>query len=109
MMPDDWLRSKNIDQQTAIVALCHDPRIDDMALMEALQMDAFYIGAMGSVRTTENRRERLQELDIPLENINKLHAPVGMNIGSKTPPEIAISILAEITMLRAKLRNDSRA
>ncbi len=56
----------------------------------------------------KKRKERLQELDIPLEDINKLHAPVGLDIGSKTPPEIALSILAEITMLRAKLRNKSR-
>ncbi|PCJ42581.1 MAG: hypothetical protein COA71_03455 [SAR86 cluster bacterium] len=107
-MPDDWLRSKNIDQQTAIVALCHDPRIDDMALMEALQLDAFYIGAMGSAKTTEKRKERLQMLDIPLDKIEKLHAPVGLDIGSKTPPEIALSILSELTMLRAKTRNLSR-
>lgn len=101
-MPDDWIRSKNIDQQTAIVALCHDPRIDDMALMEALQLDAFYIGAMGSALTTEKRKERLQLLDIPSAQIEKLHAPVGLKIGSKTPPEIALSILSELTMLRAK-------
>ena len=107
-MPDDWLRSKNIDQQTAIVALCHDPRIDDMALMEALQLDAFYIGAMGSVKTTEKRKERLQILDIPSEQIEKLHAPVGLDIGSKTPPEIALSILSELTMLRSKMRKLSR-
>lgn len=103
-MPDDWLRSKNIDQQTAIVALCHDPRIDDMALMEVLQLDAFYIGAMGSVKTTEKRKERLQALDITAEQLAKLHAPVGLDIGSKTPPEIALSILAELTMLRSKMR-----
>tara|TARA_R110000868_G_scaffold151349_8_gene375698 strand:+ start:102627 stop:103580 length:954 start_codon:yes stop_codon:yes gene_type:complete len=103
-MPDDWLREKSIDQHTVVVALCHDPRIDDMALMEVLQHDAFYIGAMGSARTTEKRRERLLQLDIPVEHINKLHAPVGLNIGSKTPPEIAVAILAELTQLRAKSR-----
>ena len=107
-MPDDWLRSKNIDQQTAIVALCHDPRIDDMALMEALQLDAFYIGAMGSALTTVKRKERLQMLDIPTEQIEKLHAPVGLDIGSKTPPEIALSILSELTMLRSKMRKLNR-
>ena len=101
-MPDDWLRSKNIDQQTAIVALCHDPRIDDMALMEALQLEAFYVGAMGSALTTEKRKNRLQILNVPLHKIKKLHAPVGLNIGSKTPPEIALSILSELTLLRAK-------
>lgn len=104
-MPDDWLRSKSIDQQTAIVALCHDPRIDDMALMEALQHDAFYIGAMGSANTTAKRKERLAQLDISPAQIDRLHAPVGLNIGSKTPPEIAIAILAELTQLRAGQRN----
>jgi len=103
-MPDDWLRTKSIDQQTAVVALCHDPRIDDMALMEALQHDAFYIGAMGSANTTAKRLERLAMLDIPQQQIDRLHAPVGLNIGSKTPPEIAIAILAELTQLRASLK-----
>ena len=104
-MPDDWLRSKTIDQQTAIVTLCHDPRIDDMALMEALQLNAFYIGAMGSAKTTEKRKKRLQMLDIPIEQIEKLHAPVGLDIGSNTPPEIALSILSELTRIRAAFRN----
>ena len=105
-MPDDWLRSKTLDQQTAVIALCHDPRIDDMALMEALQeSEAFYIGAMGSERTSAQRRERLTVLDITPEQIQKLHAPVGLPIGSKTPPEIAIAILAELTSLRALAKN----
>jgi len=104
-MPDDWLREKVLDQQTAVIALCHDPRIDDMALMEALQAsDAFYIGAMGSERTSAARRKRLLDLDITQEQIDQLHAPVGLSIGSKTPPEIAIAILAELTSLRAKAR-----
>ena len=104
-MPDDWLRDKTIDQQTAIIALCHDPRIDDMALMEVLQENnAFYIGAMGSARTSEQRRKRLLQLDISQAQIDRLHAPVGLKIGSKTPPEIAIAILAELTQLRAAQR-----
>jgi xanthine dehydrogenase accessory factor len=107
-MPDDWLREKSLDQQTAVIALCHDPRIDDMALMEALQdTDAFYIGAMGSERTSVQRRERLAMLDISETQIEKLHAPVGLSIGSKTPPEIAIAILAELTSLRAQARKDA--
>jgi xanthine dehydrogenase accessory factor len=101
-MPDDWLRSKIVDQQTAVIALCHDPRIDDMALMEALERDAFYIGAMGSERTSAKRRDRLLALDIPVEKIDRLHAPVGLALGSKTPPEIAIAILAELTQLRSR-------
>ena len=103
-MPDDWLREKTIDKQTAVIALCHDPRIDDMALMEVLHRDAFYIGAMGSANTSAKRRERLLQLDITPEQIERLHAPVGLSIGSKTPPEIAIAILAELTQLRAALR-----
>lgn len=104
-MPDDWLRTKTLDQQTAVIALCHDPRIDDMALMEALQENnAYYIGAMGSSRTSEQRRKRLLQLDITQEQIDRLHAPVGLDIGSKTPPEIAIAILAELTSLRARSR-----
>jgi xanthine dehydrogenase accessory factor len=108
-MPDDWLRSKIIDQQTAVIALCHDPRIDDMALMEALCHDAFYIGAMGSERTSAKRRERLQALDISPTQIDKLHAPVGLALGSKTPPEIAIAILAELTQLRSQLNSQLRS
>ncbi len=99
-MPDDAVRAHAKDQATAIVALTHDPRIDDMGLMEALTTDAFYIGAMGSTRTSASRRERLQALDISNEDIDKLHAPIGLPIGSKTPPEIAIAILAEITAVR---------
>lgn len=101
-MPDDWLREKIIDQRTAVIALCHDPRIDDMALMEVLHRDAFYIGAMGSARTSKSRRERLLQLDISEQELSRLHAPVGLDIGSKTPPEIAIAILAELTKLRAE-------
>lgn len=103
-VPDDWLRSQTLDQQTAVIALCHDPRIDDMALMEALPSDAFYVGAMGSERTSESRRKRLLQLDLSQAQIERLHAPVGLGIGSKTPPEIAVAILAELTQLRAGLR-----
>ncbi len=104
-MPDDWLRGKAIDQNTAVIALCHDPRIDDMALMEALPGNAFYVGAMGSERTSEKRRTRLLDLDVTENDLTRLHAPVGLDLGSKTPPEIAIAILAELTQLRAKLRD----
>ncbi|MEM9620369.1 MAG: XdhC family protein, partial [Pseudomonadota bacterium] len=99
-MPDDAVRAHAKDQATAIVALTHDPRIDDMGLMEALTTDAFYIGAMGSSRTSASRRERLLALDVSESQLAKLHAPIGLPIGSKTPPEIAIAILAEITAVR---------
>lgn len=99
-MPDDAVRAYANDAATAIVALTHDPRIDDMGLMEALVGHAFYIGAMGSSRTSANRRERLLALDLKASDIDRLHAPIGLPIGSKTPPEIAIAILAEITAVR---------
>ena len=99
-MPDDAVRAHAKDPATAIVALTHDPRIDDMGLMEALTTDAFYIGAMGSTRTSASRRERLLALDVSAEDIDKLHAPIGLPIGSKTPPEIAVAIIAEITAVR---------
>ena len=105
-MPDDAIRESANDCQTAIIALTHDPRIDDMGLMEALKTDAFYVGAMGSSRTSESRRERLRALDISADELERLHAPVGLSIGSKTPPEIALSILAEITSIRKQLETD---
>ncbi len=71
-----------------------------MALMEALKTPAFYVGAMGSERTSANRRERLPELGLSAEEIDRLHAPIGVQIGSKTPAEIAISVMAEVTKVR---------
>lgn len=100
-MPDDAVRARASDPGSAIVALTHDPRIDDMGLMEALKTDAFYVGAMGSRKTSASRRERLKALDLTDAEIDRLHAPIGIPIGSKTPPEIAISILAEITAVRS--------
>ena len=99
-MPDDAILEHANDPLTAIVALTHDPRIDDMGMMVALKTDAFYIGAMGSTRTSANRRERLKALELTDAEIGRLHAPIGLPIGSKTPPEIAIAILAEITAVR---------
>lgn len=99
-MPDDAIREHANDPYTAIVALTHDPRIDDMGLMEAVKTDAFYIGAMGSARTSANRRARLATLDLTEAELARLHAPIGLPIGSKTPPEIAVAILAEITAVR---------
>jgi xanthine dehydrogenase accessory factor len=102
-MPDDAIRAQASDSRTAIVALTHDPRIDDMGLMEALETEAFYVGAMGSSRTSASRRSRLAALEIPEAALAKLHAPVGLPIGSKTPPEIAIAILAELIAERRAL------
>jgi len=106
-MPDDAVKAHASDRASAIVALTHDPRIDDMGLLEALKTDAFYIGAMGSTRTSANRRERLLALDMTPAELDKLHAPIGLSIGSKTPPEIAIAILAEITAVRKNVRSNA--
>ena len=105
-MPDDAVRKHANDSFSAIIALTHDPRIDDMGLMEALKTDAFFIGAMGSTRTSANRRERLLMLDLSDAEISRLHAPVGLPLGSKTPAEIAIAILAQLTALRAEAKSD---
>ena len=99
-MPDDAVARYASDASSAIVALTHDPRIDDMGLMQALTTDAFYVGAMGSSRTSAARRERLLALDLSAAEIDRLHAPIGLPIGSKTPPEIAVAILAEIIAVR---------
>jgi xanthine dehydrogenase accessory factor len=101
-MPDDAVRRYANDPFSAIIALTHDPRIDDMGLMEALKTDAFFIGAMGSTRTSAKRRERLLLLDLTPAEIDRLHAPVGLSIGSKTPAEIAVSILAQLTQFRSE-------
>ena len=88
------------DSRSAVVALTHDPKLDDLALMEALKSDAFYVGAIGSRSNDQKRRERLLEFDLTPEQLNKLHGPIGIYIGSKTPSEIAISILAQLTAVK---------
>ena len=99
-MPDDVVRDFADDKHSIVITLTHDPRIDDMALMEALTTQAWYVGALGSVRTTEKRLKRLKQLDLSDEQIDRLHAPVGLDIGSKTPIEIAVAIMAQLTRLR---------
>lgn len=99
-LPDDVVRERFSNPYSGIIALAHDPRVDDMALMEALKTDAFYIGAMGSERTSAARRERLPELGLTKDEIDTLHAPIGFQIDSKTPAEIAIAIMAEVTAVR---------
>ena len=99
-MPDDTVQAMNLDERSAVVALTHDPKLDDLALMEALKSPAFYIGALGSRANNEKRRERLREFDLSATEIARLHGPIGLYIGSRTPPEIAVSILAEIVAVR---------
>jgi len=101
------IKDRFADRYNAIITLAHDPRLDDVVLMDALGTDAFYIGALGSERTTRSRRERLRTLLEDPEDLSKLHAPVGIEIGSKTPYEIAISILAEVISARAALRRSA--
>jgi xanthine dehydrogenase accessory factor len=99
-MPDDLVLSMNLDANSAVVALTHDPKLDDLALMEALRTPAFYIGALGSRRNNGARRERLLQFEVSREDARRLRGPVGLRLGGLTPPEIAISIVAEMTALR---------
>ena len=99
-MPDDLVIEARLDARSAVVALTHDPKLDDLALMEALKSDAFYVGAIGSRLNNEKRRERLKLFDLDDAQLARLHGPVGIYIGSKTPAEIAISIMAEMTAVK---------
>jgi len=100
-MPDDVVRELRVDAHTAIVALTHDPKLDDMALLEALGSDAFYVGALGSRRNQATRKQRLAEhFDLTQAQLDRLHGPVGLAIGARTPAEIAVSILAEIIAVK---------
>jgi xanthine dehydrogenase accessory factor len=100
-MPDDAVVELNLDPHSAVVALTHDPKLDDMALLEALKSPAFYVGALGSTLNSQRRRERLlQYFDLSQDEVERLHGPVGLPIGSRTPPEIAVAVLAEMTAVR---------
>lgn len=99
-MPDDVVAELNLDSHSAVVAVTHDPKLDDLALIEALKSAAFYVGALGSRLNTARRKERLAEFDLSQHELDRLHGPVGLRIGSKTPPEIAVAILAEMTAVR---------
>jgi xanthine dehydrogenase accessory factor len=100
-MPDDVVQAIVPDAHTAVVALTHDPKLDDMALMEALNSDAFYVGALGSRRNQASRKQRLMEhFDMSAQALDRLHGPVGLAIGAKTPAEIAVSIIAEIVQVK---------
>ena len=103
-MPDDVVRELMPDAHTAIVALTHDPKLDDMALLEALKSAAFYVGALGSKKNQQTRKQRLAEhFDLSESELARLHGPVGLAIGAKTPAEIAVSILAEIVQVKNAL------
>jgi xanthine dehydrogenase accessory factor len=95
--PDEALPPLNVDRYTAFVALTHDPKIDDPALIHALLHDCFYIGALGSRKTHGRRIERLKEQGISDAELSRIHAPIGLDIGAVSPAEIAVAIMAQIT------------
>jgi len=100
-MPDDVVREMKPDAHTAIVALTHDAKLDDLALLEALRSGAFYVGALGSLRTQNARKLRLAEhFDLSAQELARLHGPVGLALGAKTPAEIAVAIVAEVVQVK---------
>lgn len=103
-MPDDAVLAIAPDDRTAIVALTHDPRLDDMALLTALNSPAFYIGALGSRKTNDTRRQNLAQLGLSVEAIARLHGPIGLPIGSHSPAEIAVSLMAHIVAVKNGVR-----
>lgn len=103
-MPDDTVLDMRLDAHSAVVALTHDPKLDDLALIDALKTDAFYVAAIGSRRNNDARRERLKLFDVSDDALGRLHGPAGIFIGSRTPPEIAVSIAAEMTAAKNGVR-----
>ncbi len=99
-MPDDAVLAFRPDGHSVILTVSHDPKLDDMALLEALKSDAFYVGAVGSKRTSAERRRRLADFDLTPQQIARLHGPAGLSIGPRTPPEIALAILADLVAAR---------
>jgi xanthine dehydrogenase accessory factor len=103
-LPSVWIAREGCHGATAVVALTHDPKIDDTALMEAVKTDAFYIGVMGSLRTSEKRRERLLRIGgLSEQQVDRIRMPIGLNIGSKTPAEIALSVMADVVRVREEI------
>ncbi len=102
--PDDVVTQMDPDAHTAVVAVTHDPKLDDAALLEALKSPCFYVGALGSKKNNDARRKRLAGFDLSADEIARLRGPVGLRIGAKTPPEIAIAVLAELTAVRRGVR-----
>lgn len=100
-MPDDVVTAFKPDRRSCVVALTHDPKLDDLALLEALKTDAFYVGAIGSRRNNDARHQRMIEhFEQTEEGLERLRGPIGIYIGSKTPPEIAVSVMAEILAVK---------
>ncbi|HET7655768.1 MAG TPA: XdhC family protein [Luteimonas sp.] len=99
-MPDELVLEMQLDPHSAVVAVTHDPKLDDLVLLEALKSPAFYVGALGSRLNTARRKERLAMFDLSAEEIDRLHGPIGLDLGGKTPAEIAVAILAEVIAVR---------
>jgi xanthine dehydrogenase accessory factor len=100
-MPDDVVNAFKPDRRSCVIALTHDPKLDDLALLEALNTDAFYVGAIGSRRNNEVRHQRMAEhFSVSEQALAKLRGPIGIYIGSKTPPEIAVSVMAEVLAVK---------
>tara|TARA_R100001369_G_scaffold25799_1_gene46919 strand:- start:314 stop:850 length:537 start_codon:yes stop_codon:yes gene_type:complete len=100
-MPDDVVTAFKADRRSCIIALTHDPKLDDLALLEALETESFYIGAIGSRSNNTARRQRMIEhFDQTDESLQRLRGPIGIFIGSKTPSEIAVSIMAEVLAVK---------
>ena len=97
--PDEAMRALAPDQRSAVVVLTHDPKLDDPALDIALNSSAFYVGALGSRKTHAKRLERLREAGLGDDALARIHAPIGLAIGAKSPSEVAISLMAEITQV----------
>ena len=99
-MPDDAVAAFHPDPHSVVLTVSHDPKLDDLALLEALKSEASYVGAVGSARTNAERRRRLAQFDLTAQQIARLHGPVGLTIGSRTPPEIAVAILGDLIATR---------
>jgi xanthine dehydrogenase accessory factor len=108
-MPDDLIAGLTHTARTAVIALAHDPKLDDLGLMEALPGAFYYVGALGSQRSSAARRERLRSLGIGEAALARLHAPVGLDIGSHTPAEIAVSIAADLVASRRRVQRAAEA
>lgn len=107
--PDDALAKLGLDRRTALVTMTHDPKIDDPALAAALRSDAFYVGSLGSKKTQAARRERLQALGFAERDLARIHGPVGLPIGARSPGEIAVSILSQIVSALRRAPGEGRA
>ena len=94
--PDEAFKEIDTDKNTALIALTHDPKIDDPALQHALKKKFYYIGALGSKKTHENRCQRLKEAGFSDDQINSIHGPIGIKLGGRSAPEIALSIIAQL-------------